>query len=766
MSPLATQILSVLDSPDYLPTKAVQLAKKMGVGKNEKSEFLSALQELIDVGHVRQQTNGLLRRKQPKGLVTGIIKRAQGGFGFLTPAHAPADRSQDVYISQEDMRDAQTGDEVIVQMIRSEREDGKTRGRVVEITQRATHVFVGTYFERSGKGFVSVDGTTFSDPVYVGDPGAKGAQPLDKVVIEMLRFPSHRQTGEAVLTDVLGPRGTPGVDTLGVIYEFGLPDAFPEEVLEEARQQADLFDESNLEGRLDLTQQTIITIDPVDARDFDDAISLSRSTDGHWHLGVHIADVAHFVTPGSALDREAQKRGTSVYLPDRVLPMLPEVISNGLASLQQGRVRYTKSAMMEFDAEGMPLHAEFASSAINVCRRFAYEEVMPILNEPEKEFNDLTPEVRALLERMFEFAMILRKRRFKLGALELSMPEVKIDFDKQGKVQGAHVAPHDQSHEIIEEFMLAANIAVATALSDHKFPFLRRVHGAPDELKLRKLSDFVGTLGLTLTQFQSRFALQQLLKQVEDQPFRQAVNYALLRSMKQAEYNPEPIGHYALAVDHYCHFTSPIRRYPDLTIHRLIDVLANRKKKHTKPDPLGLIMLGKQCSAQERRADWAERELIKIKLLVYMKDRIGEELDAIITGVQDYGFYCQGIQIPAEGLVHVASLGDDYYYYEEAAFSLIGRRTGQEFRLGSQVRVAVARVDTERRQLDFRLVGSGPQVAKSQSAHSGAESPSGGRFEKGLGKGEKGSKKSSKKARPAKSAPKPKSKSKKRGKNR
>ena len=707
MSSFGTQILGHLDSPEYRPSKTSQVAKQLGVTKPQVAEFKAALQELIEAGLVRKQENGILRRRTAKGLITGIIKRAAAGFGFLTPTDAPNDRSRDIYISKEDLRDAQSGDEVMIQLVASDRRDGKLRGLVVEILQRETHTFVGTYFEQSGGGFVRVDGTVFTDPISVGDPGAKGAKPQDKVVIEMLRFPSHSQVGEAVLTQVLGQRGQPGVDTLSIIHEFGLPDEFPEEVLAEARLQASTFDETNLEGRLDLTGETIITIDPVDARDFDDAISLHRSAEGHWHLGVHIADVSHFVPAGSALDQEAQKRSTSVYLPDRVIPMLPEILSNGLASLQQGHVRFTKSAIMEFSAEGIPIHTKFANSAIKVVQRFAYEQVMPIIEKPDLHRDKVTPVVNDLLQRMYEFAMLLRKRRFKRGALELSMPDVKIDFNDEGKVTGAHTAPHDASHEIIEEFMLAANIAVATALNDLRFPFMRRGHGDPDELKLHKFADFAATLGLELRSYQSRHALQALLDEVEHLPIRQAVNYALLRSMKQAEYTIEEIGHYALAEEQYCHFTSPIRRYPDLTIHRLVGAIAAHKKgKLPKPDVVVLSTLAKHCSAMERRAASAERELVKVKLLTYMSQRIGEELDTIITGVQDFGFFCQGTKIPAEGMVHVTALNDDYYYFDEASQSLIGRRSGVEYRLGSPVKVVVARVDVDRRQLDFRLAGT------------------------------------------------------------
>ncbi len=642
-------------------------------------------------------------------IVQGTIKKTGSGAGFLIPhAELGTPRGPEIALNRYDLGDAQTGDEVLVRVAKGQLgSDGKRRGRVVEILQRATRTFVGSYFESGGQGWVQIVGTAFNTPISVGDPGAKGAQPNDSVVLEMLRFPSHADSGEAVVTHVLGPRGAVGVDALAIIHEFGLPDEFPPEVLEESRQQAVAFDEHHLADRLDLTDATIVTIDPVDARDFDDAISLSRSDDGHWHLGVHIADVAHFVPLGSALDKEARRRGTSVYLPDRVLPMLPEVLSNGLASLQQGRIRFTRSALMEFTADGVFVHAEFARSAIKVTRRFAYEQVMPLVQDHGRPHKTVSREVRELLGRMYELAMILRARRFAAGSLELNLPEVKIDFDAHGKVCGAHVAPHDASHEIIEEFMLAANQAVAGALADCGIPFLRRVHANPDRTKLEAFAEFVKSLGYPLYRFQSRHELQELLNRVTDTPHHRAVNYALLRSLKQAEYSPERLGHYALAIENYCHFTSPIRRYPDLTIHRLLDAVAARRSARPAtiavPGEVELIVLGRHCSQTERRAEQAERELAKVKLLTFMAGHVGEEFEALITGVQEFGFFCQVVDIPAEGLVHVSSLANDYYYLDSAIHALIGRRSGREFRLGAPVRVIVARVDVDRRQLDFRL---------------------------------------------------------------
>jgi ribonuclease R len=523
-------------------------------------------------------------------------------------------------------------------------------------------------------------------------------------VIEMLRFPVPEDRGEAVISEILGPRGQPGVDTLSIIRAFGLPDKFPDEVLAEAREQATAFDESDFHGREDFTGDTVVTIDPVDARDFDDAVSLTvdpRSK--HWQLAVHIADVAHFVPPGSALDREARKRATSVYLPQRVLPMFPEVISNHLASLQQGKLRYVKTAVIDFTPAGAKTAVRFANGAIRVRQRFAYEQVFAILQAETPPPADVAaPDVYAMLQRMRDLGMILRKRRVKRGALELNMPETELEYDDKGRVTGGHYRSHDVSHQLIEEFMLAANEAVAEHLAGLDVAFLRRVHPDPDVGKLSSFAHFARSLGYKMQTDVDRFSLQRVLERSTDRPDRYAVHYALLRSLKQAVYSPADEGHYALASEDYCHFTSPIRRYPDLTVHRLLGRWLAKRKVGT--DETELLTLGEHCSKTERRAEAAERELVKLKLLTYMGERIGEELDAVITGVADYGFFAMAERLPVEGMVHISTLSEDFYHYEAETHTLTGRRSKRRYRLGDKVRIAVVRVDLQRRQLDFRVV--------------------------------------------------------------
>lgn len=653
---------------------------------------------------------GESKKQVAPGRVVGIFSRTSKGFGFVrlagggrTSTTAGEKQLEDIFIPEKRARDASTGDTVVVQVSKRPRGEKGPQGEIVEILERQSNEFVGTYFESRGAGYVQVDGTLFAKPISVGDPGAKNARPDDKVVVEMVRFPSPLYDGEGVIVEVLGPRGKPGVDTLSILREYSLVEPFAEDALEDARRQAEKFEERVPESRTDYTKTTVVTIDPEDARDFDDAISLERLENGHWLLGVHIADVSHFVRPRSPLDREARGRATSVYLPDRVIPMLPEVISNGLASLQPGKVRLTKTALMEFDETGLRVAVTLQNSAIKSTKRLIYEEVDAFIADPESWRKKLGAKVFSLLENMRELAKTLRARRIKRGSLELNMPEVKIDLDKNGRVSGAHVVENTESHQIIEEFMLSANEAVAETFERKGWPFIRRVHQSPSPHKLKALTSFVRELGYRTESLESRFELQKLLNAAANRPDRHAVNFATLRSLQRAVYSPAEEGHYALASDCYCHFTSPIRRYPDLTVHRLVDALLIGPKP--KRDLDELYVLAQHCSDREQRAEAAERELTKLKLLAYMSERIGEEMEAIVTGVESFGLFVQGTQLPAEGLLRIESLNDDYYDFDRASHTLTGRRPGNAFRLGDLLHVAVARVDLERRELDFRLAG-------------------------------------------------------------
>ena len=729
MASLKQQIIEVLKKTGSRPVKPRKIARRLDLPKGEKDRFEAAIASLVKRGKLQQNREGRVFLPETvsasDGLIAGVLKKTASGSAWLIPHReithegtdtnapddqppVPASKIPDVHIYAENLGDAQNGDEVLVRLISRRRSGGKRCGQVEQIVERATHTFVGSYFEEWNVGKVRIDGGVFSDPVSVGDPGAKGVQPGDKVVIEIVRFPTHTHPGEAVLTKILGARGEPGVDLQAIIHEYGLPDEFPEEVLAAARDQADAFDPENLGDRLDLTGETIVTIDPVDARDFDDAISLSKSADGNWHLSVHIADVAHFVREGGTLDQEAKQRGTSVYLPGRVVPMLPETISNSLASLQQDQVRFTKTVKIEFSPEGTPLHTEFHNSAIKVKKRFCYEEVMPILAVPEKFAADISADVLKLLADMHELAMLLRGRRFEDGSLELHLPEVKIELDKDGVVCGAHETEHDESHQMIEEFMLAANTAVATKLMDADIMFIRRVHGSPDPIKLKAFAEFADSLGLEVSPNPSRFELQKLLSEVRGKPFEQALSFALLRSMKAAEYTGLVNGHFALAIENYCHFTSPIRRYPDLTVHRLFEKVIEGKTKKIGLSQIETIKLGAHCSGMERRAAQAERELTRVKLLMLLATKTEETFRAVITGVEKFGIFCRCEKYPVDGFVHVSNLAHgERLDYDRATYTMTARQSGRAFRMGDRVLVRIALIDPDERTLHWELVEGG-----------------------------------------------------------
>ena len=733
---LEKRVQEFVRHPGYRPMKPRRMAKFLELNDQQTDALKRVIKKLAKRGELRfgpkhlilgsgsakvasngdassasaaNDSNSSTPDRTPGARVAGVFRRTAAGAGYVRPSGTSRDagKEADIRVAPEDAGDASSGDLVLVRLLTGRGRSAQPRGVIEHVVERERRQFVGTYFEQGGQALTLVDGTVFNRPIVVGDPGAKNARPNDKVVFEMVRFPSHIHDGEGVLVEVLGPRGQPGVDTLSIIREFNLPEEFPPEVQDEARSEAARFDESIGSDRRDLTADTVITIDPADARDFDDAVSVTKIEGGHWLLAVHIADVSHFVRPGSTLDREAYRRATSVYLPDRVIPMLPELISNGLASLQPDRTRYTKTALIEFAADGSPVHAELKSTAIKSKRRFTYEEIDDYLKKPAAWKDRLTPEVHALVGRMHDLAMILRKRRFRRGALELDLREVKVDLDADGRVSGAHRVENTVSHQIIEEFMLAANEAVANRLAEAELHFLRRVHPAPSLEKLKALTEFVTGLGFQVESLESRFELQRLLAEAQKRPEQHAVNYAVLRSFRQATYGPEREGHYALASECYCHFTSPIRRYPDLIVHRLVDGLLTGRRPRN--DFAEMAAMGEHCSGRERQAEEAERELTKVKLLNYLSERIGMELEAVVTGVEEYGIFVQGKELPAEGRVHISAMADDYYTFDRRGHSLTGRKSGNAFRLGDSLRVTVARVDVERRELDFRIVDRRPR---------------------------------------------------------
>ncbi len=703
---LQRKVLRLVGSDHYKPSKPRSIAKQLKLGDDEERPLKKAIKALVKQGRLAWGPKHLVVKaelKQRHDEVVGLFRRTAAGFGFVTPTGSTVtDRSEDIYVPKQKTLDAADRDIVRIRISRRRQgADVRISGRIIEVIERRTHQFVGTYREKHGYGLVMVDGGVFDSGILVGDAGAKNARIGDKVVIEMVSFPSASQEGEGVIVEVLGDRGKPGVDTLTVMRQFGLPEAFSEHVLEQAREQAEKFDEVIPTERTDFTVKTVVTIDPRTARDFDDAISLEKIENDHWLLGVHIADVSHFVPYRSDLDNEAYQRGTSVYLPDRVIPMLPEIISNNLASLQPGRIRYCMTVLIEFDHVGVPISTELHRGVIKSAHRFNYEEIDDYLANDRRWRSKLTPEVFKLVRDMHTFAMQLRSRRMDRGAIDLALRDVKIDLDDDGKVIGAHAEENTESHQIIEEFMLAANEAVATRLSDGGSYLLRRIHEQPSEMKLRALTKFIRQIGIDCESLESRFEIKRVVELAYKLPERQAINFAILRSFQKAVYSPREIGHYALGIDHYCHFTSPIRRYPDLVIHRMVGEIIDGKKPVSNFERLA--SLGNHCSSLEQRAEQAERELTKLKLLNYFAERIGHQMSVVITGVEPFGLFAQGIEIPAEGLIPISNLPDDHYKFDRSSLLLSGYHQSNQFRLGDVIEVRVSRVDTDRREMEFQF---------------------------------------------------------------
>ncbi|QDT02689.1 Ribonuclease R [Rubripirellula lacrimiformis] len=707
---LADRVMRLVVSADYRPCKPKQMASQLDLDGDGYRELRRVVKQLVLEGRLVYGSNHLVFSAGsiggPSDTVRGTFRRAMGGgFGFVRPNHAEdskSELSEDLFVPPGSTAGALEGDLVEVK-VRPSRKGGN-EAVVTEVLQRARRQFTGTFRFISGKPFVFLDGTPYEQPVSVGDVRGLPLSDDDKVFVEMVEYPADDGTGgEAVILERLGSSNNPAIDTLSIMRQYALPDEFPEAVLNEARQQADAFDDGVVpEGRKDLTQLLTITIDPFDARDFDDAISLERE-EGRWRLWVHIADVSHFVPVGGALDEEAKARATSVYLPDRVIPMIPEIISNHLASLQPDKVRLVKTVEIEMLDDLTITHTEAHNAAIHSDMRLNYEQVDQFLASPESYTEKWGQPVCDLLTRMHQLAMQMRKARFKRGALSMDMPDIKLEFDKSGKVKGAFRTENTESHQMIEEFMLAGNQAVATWLDDLGLGYLHRIHPSPERRKLRQLGMFCKDLGLKVENVESRFEIQAVLDMVAGTPLEDAVNFAVLKSMNKAVYGPQTDGHYALDMEHYCHFTSPIRRYPDLTVHRLVQKLLDGHKTPDDPFPT-LLKLGHHCSDMERNAAQAERDLIELKLLHFLKKHIGETMEAVISRVFADGIHARCVKLPVDGFIPVTTLPDDKYRFEKRGNILSGHKQGNRFRLGDQLTVRITKVDLQDRQLYFEAV--------------------------------------------------------------
>lgn len=705
---LEARVLNLMTMPGYKASRPRILAKNLGLGEGGYQTLRQVLRSLEQAGRITLGPNKgyqLPSPGTPAGIPAVFAKDERGRE--VVKLAAPDNRT--LRVKSGESMGAKVGDEVLVRVVRARVPTDRgartiETAKVVGLSRRQQTKFVGTVYLRDGEPRVRLDGAMFSHSVRVGDLGAKGAKPGDMVVVEIINLPGPGDPhGSGVILEVLGARGELGVDLLAVIRNHDLPVEFPQDALDEAHRIAqDFIDQAPyLIGREDYTADDTVTIDPVDAKDFDDAVWVRKDAKGHWFLKVHIADIGALVPPGGPLDREARNRATSVYLPGKVIPMFPEAISNAVASLQEGQVRLVQSVLLDLDPEGRVTRARFFPGAIKVAKRLAYEQAQALIDQKEPSADATEEKLRVHLHAMRDLAAILNRRRHRRGSLELQMPEARLDYDDENRVSGAHWRTHLVAHSVIEEFMLAANEAVAEELEKNRVPFLHRAHPDPDPYKLRGFGRFVGRVGFELEHPEDRFELGRLLEKTRGKPEGRAIHFALLRSMKKAIYTAEAGGHYALAAKYYCHFTSPIRRYPDLVVHR--QLTRWRKEGRAGVDQRELESLAEHCSYCERRAEASERELVKRRILAYLADRIGEEYEAVITGVADYGIFAQGVTFPFEGRVHISALGEDWFSLDEDGHELTGRG-GRRFRLGDPVRVAISRVDQERLHLDLRLV--------------------------------------------------------------
>ena len=693
------KIIKLLKHSDYTPVKLAKLGKALGVSSEDYPQFKEAFDQLRQAGHVVIGAKNLVSLPSLAGQIVGTFRSNPRGFGFVTPREPNS--HGDLFIPPSGTGEAMSGDIVLVKVKRQGKRDGQMRysGEVIEIIERAQNRFVGTLMKHPEAWIVQPDGKSFVDPISVDDVSAKGAKEKDKVVVEILSYPTEKYLARGVIIEVLGKAGRYESEIQSIIRQFHLPGEFEEDCLEQAREAAGRFKPEEAHHRDDITEKTIITIDPPDAKDFDDAISLEQKGKDKWVLGVHIADASHFIPEDSPLDDEAKMRGNSVYLPGRTIPMLPEILSNGICSLQPEQKRFVKSVYLTYDTKGNIVSRNFANSVMCSKQRLTYQQADKILKGRAK---DARPEVVELLRNMETLSRAIKKRRRKNGMIHLDLPEIELVMDKSGLVVGARPADDSYPHTIIEMFMVEANDAVASLLDRLNMPILRRIHPEPDVMSMNNLAKLLKAFGFNLPRNPDRAAIQDLLARVKGADCSFAINLAVLRSFEKAQYAPLHIGHYALASTHYCHFTSPIRRYADLLVHR---VLESYLRTHTDsasdisagPD---LTEVGKHITFTEQRADGAEKELKTVLLLQMLSKKIGQELDCVVTGLTSFGLFVQCQTFGIEGLIRMADLGQDYWKYDESSQSIVGENSGCNIRLGQGIKVRIVSVNVPARQLN------------------------------------------------------------------
>ena len=685
----------------YVPMKLKELAILLQVPKDQRKELKAIMDSLEAEGKVHVSKKGKYTKGEAKRIV-GTYQAHARGFGFV----AVEGEDDDIFISEDDTNGAFHGDQVEVTI--KSAPDGKRReGKVVRILSHGTTRLVGYFQKNKNFGFVVPDNQRFIKDVFVPLERSKGAVTGHKVVVELTKYGGDNKKPEGKIVEIIGHVNDPGTDIMSIVKGYDLPIEFPEKVLNQAERVAKDVSTADMAGRMNIRDWQMVTIDGEDAKDLDDAISLTKEGE-NYKLGVHIADVTNYVQEKSALDREAYKRGTSVYLVDRVIPMLPHILSNGICSLNGGEDRLALSCIMTINDKGNVVDYKIAETVICVDRRMTYTSVKKILEEQDEEECKKYEEFVPMFQMMEKVAGILREKRKKRGSIDFDFPETKMVLDEQGKP--IELKPYDRNvaTKIIEDFMLLANETVAEHYFWQEIPFVYRTHEQPDEEKIQKLAIFINNFGHSMHIANNAVRpkeIQKLLVKVEGTNEEALISRLALRSMKQAKYTPENTGHFGLATTYYCHFTSPIRRYPDLQIHRIIKedlrgrMNENRREHYEKILP----EVTKQCSERERLAEEAERETIKLKKVEYMEEHIGEVFEGVISSITKWGIY---VELPntIEGLVHVTNMHDDHYDYIEERFEMVGEHTRKVYKLGQTVYIVATGTDRLQRTIDFEFV--------------------------------------------------------------
>ena len=687
----------------YKPMNLKELAKVFNIKSDDIEDFKKVLDYMEKDGLVVKTRTEHYGVPEKMGLLVGKVQGHQRGYAFLIPE----DDREDVFIPASGLNGAMNGDKVVVKVFKEIKEGKRSEGEVIRILDRVNKTVIGSFEDSKNFGFVVPDEKRIYQDIYIPKGNTMGAHSGDIVIAEITKWPEKRRSPEGKIVEILGKKGEKGIDILTIIKKYNLPEEFPEKVQKYTENIPDEIKEEEYNNRMDLRDKKIITIDGEDAKDLDDAISIEKLPNGNFYLGVHIADVSNYVKEKNPLDKEALKRGTSVYLVDRVIPMLPKKLSNGICSLNPKVDRLTLSCFMEIDKTGKVLNHKVVESVINSSERMTYTDVNKILKDNDQQLIKKYDYLMENFKLMEELCKILYKKRINRGAIDFDFEECKIILDEEGKP--VEIKPYEREigNRIIEEFMLVCNETIAEYMFWANIPFVYRIHEEPDSEKLQHFNEFVYNLGYSIKYSKEIHpkALQEVVEKVKGKKEETVINTLLLRSLKQAKYSPECVGHFGLAARYYCHFTSPIRRYPDLIIHRIIKeyIKGRTTEKRIKKLEGEVAYASVQSSEMERLAEEAEREVDDLKKAEYMSERIGEVYDGIISSVTAFGLF---VELPntVEGLVHISTLLDDYYVYDERGLRLIGEKTKKIYRLGDEVKIKVDKVDLDSYEVYFALI--------------------------------------------------------------